>query len=80
MSDLTTWIAQTFVPSRRGQRRVHEGAFWLKHVAEEQLGRYVSEQEFKDAMVAAGHQPINARESPWQFRVALRPGLRMEGL
>lgn len=71
-ADLAAWIAWAFRPSMRGRRRCDEDSYALKHRAERQIGRYVNEDEFKAAMVAAGYEPMNPRKGSWRFRAAFR--------
>ena len=67
---LAAWIAWAFRRTRR--RHLPEGSYALKHRAENQLRRYVSEDEFKAAMLAAGYSPVSAAERHWRFRAAFR--------
>jgi hypothetical protein len=52
-------------------------SYGLKHAAEDDLGFYISNGQFKGAMLAAGHKPADTWEQNWMFRV--RPRRRYTG-
>jgi len=82
-ADLQTWIAEMFQPAGRiwrGQIRTSRfdgtTSYGLKHDFERVTGKYVTNGEFKGAMLAAGYQPVVPHEQNWHFR--LRPRLTEE--
>ena len=70
---LADWIAWAYRPARR---RLNETSYGMKHRFENHRGPdggfYISNGQFKGAMLAAGHAPVDRYELNWEFRVALR--------
>lgn len=62
---LAEWIALTLT---KGPRRHSLTSYGLKHVFEK-AGFYVTNGQFKGAMLAAGHEPIDPKALNWSFRV-----------
>jgi hypothetical protein len=52
-------------------------SYGLKHAAESDLGFYVSNGQFKGAMIEAGYDPADSWEQNWLFRA--RPQRRYTG-
>lgn len=64
---LIGWIRDVLVPTRRA---FHRTSYGMKHDFESEPGGfYVTNGMFKGAMLAAGHQPVDAGEINWRFRV-----------
>lgn len=64
---LVTWIKKTFAPHRS---IADTDSYCLKHVFERgEGGFYVTNGQFKGAMVAAGFLPETTRENNWRFRI-----------
>jgi uncharacterized protein YozE (UPF0346 family) len=57
----------------RAGRIVMKGhsSYGLKHILERDTGIYMTNNQFKDAMLLAGHKPVNPRELNWHFRIVL---------
>jgi hypothetical protein len=72
---LLAWIAYAMKPASTFGR--HD-SYTIKHAAEEALGFYVTNGEFKGAMLAAGHEPKDRDEQNWTFKV--RPLRRGRGI
>ncbi|MBG9319425.1 hypothetical protein I4J37_06525 [Corynebacterium belfantii] len=54
------WIRQSLkVPLKW---RTHYSSYYLKHLLQRNTGIYVSNGQFKDAMILAGFKPVNARQ------------------
>jgi hypothetical protein len=71
---LVGWIRDVLVPAGRA---FHRSSYAMKHDFEREPGGfYVTNGMFKGAMLAAGHQPVDAREINWRFRV--RPGRELD--
>jgi hypothetical protein len=62
---LLEWIAESLVPASRGYRTT---SYALKHSFSAEAGLYVTNGEFKGAMLAAGYAPIHKGELNWRFR------------
>jgi hypothetical protein len=52
-------------------------SYGLKHAAEDDLGFYISNGQFKGAMLEAGYEPADTWEQNWMFRA--RPRRRYTG-
>jgi hypothetical protein len=72
---LLRWISRTMYPTATVWRDAT--SYGLKHAAEDDLGFYISNGEFKGAMLKAGHEPADTRERNWLFRA--RPQRRYTG-
>lgn len=46
-------------------------SYGMKHMLEHDTGIYLTNNEFKDAMLLAGFQPVNPKELNWIYRVKL---------
>ncbi len=46
-------------------------SYGLKHILERDTDIYLTNNEFKDAMLLAGYRPVNARELNWRYRICL---------
>lgn len=71
---LLAWIARAMKPAASFGRHT---SYAIKHCAEEDLG-YVSNGEFKGAMLAAGYEPKDRDDRNWTFKV--RPRRRGQGI
>ena len=60
------WIQANFRPSRK-ILRCHT-SYGLKHILHHDTDLYVTNNEFKDAMLMAGYQPLDPRELNWRYR------------
>ena len=63
------WIRRNI----RKSRSVLKGhtSYGLKHILEEDTHIYMTNNEFKDAMLLAGFQPVDANALNWTFRIVL---------
>lgn len=46
-------------------------SYGLKHILEHDTGIYLTNNEFKDAMLKAGFSPVDPRELNWRYRIVL---------
>ena len=72
---LLQWISRTMCPAVTVWKDAT--SYRLKHVAEDDLGFYVSNGEFKGAMRTSGYEPADTWEQNWLFRA--RPQRRYTG-
>jgi hypothetical protein len=72
---LLRWIDLVLYPAATVWRDAT--SYGLKHAAEDDLGFYISNGQFKGAMLEAGYEPADAWEQNWMFRV--RPQRRYTG-
>ena len=66
------WITLSMVPA--GRVAPYCTSYGLKHDAESALSLYVSNDQFKGAMLALGYSPVDHREPNWRFRIKPRCG------
>ena len=69
---LLTWIAHALRPARRASPW---SSYGVKHVYSAGSGIYVTNGEFKGAMLAAGYPPIDPTAQNWRFRATLAPAV-----
>lgn len=67
---LLDWIHANVTGWRRGSRR-YLNSYFLKHVAENALGFYVTNGALKGAMDIAGWEPVDREAVNWLYRVSL---------
>ncbi len=68
---LGVWIAANMRPSRTPDP--YRTSYGIKHRFEESEGGfYLSNGQFKGAMLVAGYEPVDATELNWRFRARLR--------
>ena len=65
---LQEWIEREFAPSNEVEPH---GSYVLKHILQRLEGLYVTNGEFKGAMLIAGYEPVDRTELNWQFRSRL---------
>ncbi len=67
---LDEWIKSKFEPSKRiyWQR----SSYGLKHNFERDTDIYVTNGEFKGAMLMAGFAPVNEKEINWYFKIKVK--------
>lgn len=65
--DLTWWIGEFIRPSKRFNHR--ESSYRLKHLFEAVVHNYISNDQFKGAMLNAGYAPYAPEERNWCFRI-----------
>lgn len=63
------WIRKNI---RTGKKILHgHTSYGIKHMLEHDTGIYLTNNEFKDAMLLAGYQPVSPRELNWRYRIVL---------
>jgi hypothetical protein len=63
---LQEWIRLAIQPAKT---TVSRDSYALKHEYKRQVGLYVTNGQFKGAMLQAGYKPINPNEINWSFRI-----------
>ena len=63
------WIRKNIRPAKR----ILQGrtSYGLKHTLEHDTGIYLTNNEFKDAMMLAGYHPVSPKELNWRYRIVL---------
>lgn len=63
-----SWIKQNIVPSDE----IHFRTSWgLGCLFQQETGIFLSENQFKDAMLLAGYAPVDPDETDWRFRIRM---------
>lgn len=62
------WIEKNIEPRKTPLKRF--SSYGLKHVLEYDIRLYLTNNEFKDAMLMAGYEPVNPDELNWHYRIS----------
>ncbi len=64
---IDAWIKANFKHSKR-ENKGHT-SYGLKHILEDDMGIYLTNNQFKDAMMKAGFDPVDPDELNWTYRI-----------
>jgi hypothetical protein len=64
---LQYWISRAIQPAPKADE--HNSSYGLKHDYERETNVYVSNAQFKGAMLVAGYLPTEKNEQNWQFKI-----------
>jgi len=67
MSLVFGWIHDHISPATRTYTR--STSYGFKHMVEEDIGHYITNNQFKDAMLLCGYQPVDPNKTNWMFKV-----------
>lgn len=67
---VSEWIKRNIKRSENVDYR--HTSYGLKHILEEDTGIYLTNNQFKDAMLLAGYEPANSCDLNWNFRIVLK--------
>lgn len=67
MSLVFGWIHDHISPASRTYTR--STSYGFKHMVESEIGHYITNNQFKDAMLLCGYQPVKPNETNWMFKV-----------
>jgi hypothetical protein len=70
---LNDWIDYAFEPD--DEKLCPNHSYSLKHIYEKDTGNYVTNGQFKGAMIKFGYDPVNPRELNCYYRVKFNPHL-----
>lgn len=62
------WIRENIMP-RKTPNRCHS-SYGIKHILEGDTGIYLTNNEFKDAMMRCGFLPVDENELNWTYRIS----------
>ncbi len=64
------WIQDNILPAKN----VLEGwtSYGLKHLLEDDTKQYLTNNQFKDAMILSGYAPVDPDELNWHYRIELK--------
>lgn len=69
MSLVFGWIHYHISPA--GKTDTRHSSYALKHMVENDIGYYITNNQFKDAMLLCGYYPVNANETNWLFKIKI---------
>ena len=62
------WIAAMIRPAKSRNR--HRTSYGIKHILQGDTGIYLTNNEFKDAMLQAGYEPCDQNELNWTYKIS----------
>lgn len=65
-----TWVKSSILPIKSVNHEI--SSYGIKHLLRDETGIYVTNNQFKDAMLICGFQPVNAKELNWEYRISKR--------
>lgn len=77
MSLVFGWIHYHISPASRTDTR--HSSYSLKHMVENDIGFYITNNQFKDAMLLCGYQPVDANKTNWLFKIKIDRADRVGG-
>lgn len=63
-----TWIKMNIYP--RATKNPSITSYGLKHCLERDTGIYLTNNQFKDAMLECGYEPCDPNELNWHYRIS----------
>jgi hypothetical protein len=63
-----SWISENISP--RKTPLCEHTSYGIKHLLKRDTGIYLTNNEFKDAMLLAGYRPVNPDELNWHYRIS----------
>ena len=63
-----SWIRNNFLP--RKTELTGSTSYGLKHILQSDMGIYLTNNEFKDAMMMCGFNPVNPNKLNWTYRIS----------
>ena len=67
MSLVFGWIHDHISPANRTYTK--SSSYGFKHMVENYTGHYITNNQFKDAMLLCGYHPVKADETNWLFKI-----------
>lgn len=65
---IVTWIQKAFTPIKTVNKR--HSSYSLKHILQDNIGLYMTENQFKMAMILAGFEPSNYNDLSHTYRIS----------
>ena len=70
------WIRENFIPSEKHYRNIT--SYSLKHALEHSTGIYLTNNQFKDAMMMCGYNPVDCNWLNWEYCISKKsPALNL---
>ena len=70
MDQVLDWIRMNIIPVKT--HNPYSSSYWIKHVLEHDTGIYVTNNQFKDAMLMCGFTPVGENDLNWTFCISKR--------
>lgn len=64
------WILYNIEPIKTPNRK--HSSYHIKHILERDIGIYLTNNQFKDAMMNMGYSPVNVSDLNWYFCISER--------
>lgn len=69
ITNVSKWIKENI---RVGKKILYgHTSYGMKHLLKHDTGIYLTNNEFKDAMLLSGYRPVNSNELNWRYRIVL---------
>ena len=65
---IMNWISNSIAP--RNTPLGGHTSYGIKHLLERDTGIYLTNNEFKDAMLQAGYEPVDPNKLNWHYRIS----------
>lgn len=62
------WIRNNIYPRKNAMN--YYSSYGLKHILEQSTGLYLTNNQFKDAMMICGYNPVDPNELNWTYRIS----------
>lgn len=62
------WIRENLFP--RKTPNMSHSSYGMKHILEDDIGIYLTNNEFKDAMMICGYKPVDENKLNWNYRIS----------
>lgn len=69
-TEVLAWIRDNIRPRKTPNHR--HSSYGMKHILESDTGIYLTNNQFKDAMMLCGYMPLDADELNWCYRISQR--------
>lgn len=64
------WVAKFVEPRRTVNNNVT--SYGIKHMIENYIGEYITNNQGKDIMLQCGYEPVNSKELNWRYKIKLK--------
>lgn len=68
--NVAQWIDDNIVPC--GTPNIHLSSYSLKHMLEQDTGIYLTNNQFKDALLMEGYEPVNPDDLNWIYKISVK--------
>ncbi|MBN4083809.1 hypothetical protein JXZ92_03210 [Mycoplasma sp. CSL10137] len=62
------WIDENIMPRKTKLETIT--SYGIKHLLQKDTGIYLTNNQFKDAMMHCGYKPVNPNELNWTYRIS----------